>query len=537
MSKPTPSPQVIRWFLPDQPSARSAEESWIAKGILISIGRKSLDDRNAPRPLAAVGIPLAMWGSSDSNTRMTRIIEQLLQSLKKVDSKNDSPIYAKIIGTQFLIELASRSLKEKGIPIEKLVERYEPFEVLIDSLKGKIRLARTLSHPHRLGEPSTSHDVQTPSENLDSRKTRVLIVDDSITVRKLLCSVISESPEFEVIGLAESAQELSELIQRGPRPDVVTLDLNLPDKNGLDILKEILVPAKISAVVVSTLTMEDGPTVLSALEAGAVDYVQKPSLAEIPALRESLHERLKSAASAHLQVASGASELLEKDRFTSKERVRKKFGMQPKALPFPASHGFAQSLILMGASTGGTEAIRRVLLGLPEEIPPILIVQHIPGGFSKAFAERLNASMPFAVREAKHDELIEPGVVLIAPGGYQFSIQEKAGRLYTQIQDTAAVNRHKPSVDVLFESASKLKHWSRLGIILTGMGNDGAQGLLKLRESGAQTLAQDEASCVVFGMPREAIRLGAVERTLPLSSLSGAIAQWNDAIQTKKTAA
>jgi two-component system chemotaxis response regulator CheB len=461
-----------------------------------------------------------------------RIVETLLQKIRSADPKTDSPLVAKLIGEPQLISAAKNSLKDHGIPIEKSIERTDSFEIQLNIQQGKIRLARSIADPATEAISRPPRSILAPTSRI-----RVLILDDSLTVRKILCTLITEDPSFEVIGLAESDSDLKNLLSRGPKPDVITLDLNLPEKPGLQILKDTLVPLKIPAVIVSTLSVEDGPTVLSALEAGAVDYVQKPSLAEIPQVKESLLERLRSAAKANVFETHAQPSAIQK-KATAFDRVRRKFGIQSKN---PEKQDVGRSdkkLIAIGASTGGTDAIRRILLGLPEEIPPIVIVQHIPGGFSKAFADRLNACLPFAVREAVDGDLIEPGVVLIAPGGYHLRVIEKEGKLIARIDDAPAVNRHKPSVDVLFRSVAALKSCERLGLILTGMGNDGAAGLLELHQSGAYTAAQDEASCVVYGMPKEAVRLGGVERVAALGAFPGLILQWaeNPHFQKRKAA-
>ena len=525
----------IRWFLPPSHSSAASssvsevpppDSNLVVRGLLICIGRK-ISAQSGSRPAVVCTLPSGQTTGSQQE-RVDRIVDTLLQKIRVLDPKSDAPIVAKLVGEPALIAVAKISLKERGIPIEKAIDRTDTFEVQFNAELGRLRLAKRPTPAN--AEISTP---VVPSINAQSNRIRVLILDDSLTVRKTLCTLITEDPSFEVIGLAECDSDLKTLLSRGPKPDVVTLDLNLPEKPGLQILKDTLVPLKIPAVIVSTLSVEDGPTVLSALEAGAVDYVQKPSLAEIPQLKESLLERLRSAAKAHI-FDMGAPSALPTQKTPAFERVRRKFGIQSKHEPKMLSEPLDRNLIAIGASTGGTDAIRRILLGLPEEIPPIVIVQHIPGGFSKAFAERLNACLPFAVREAVDGDLIEPGVVLIAPGGYHLRVVEKDSRLVARIDDASPVNRHKPSVDVLFRSVAALKNWNRLGLILTGMGNDGAAGLLELHQSGAYTAAQDEASCVVYGMPKEAVRLGGVDRVASLGAFPGLILLWADSPQSKK---
>ena len=539
MSKDVRSVQGIRWLLPSlspatgQSSSKGSggqESVLVPRGLFICIGRRS-SDPSAARPAAACAIPRGNVAGS-LQEQMDRIVETLLQKIRSADPKTDSPLVAKLVGEPQLISAVKNSLKDRGIPIEKSIERSDSFEVQLNVQQGKLRLSR--SAPDRGSEVNSTalRSILAPSNRI-----RVLILDDSLTVRKILCTLITEDPSFEVIGLAESDSDLKNLLSRGLKPDVITLDLNLPEKPGLQILKDTLVPLKIPAVIVSTLSVEDGPTVLSALEAGAVDYVQKPSLAEIPQLKESLLERLRSAAKAQILETEAQPSAIQK-KTTAFERVRRKFGIQSKSADKQEYGRLDKKLIAIGASTGGTDAIRRILLGLPEEIPPIVIVQHIPGGFSKAFADRLNACLPFAVREAVDGDFVEPGVVLIAPGGYHLQVIEKDGKLIARVGEGPAVNRHKPSVDVLFRSVAALKSCERLGLILTGMGNDGAAGLLELHQSGAYTAAQDEASCVVYGMPKEAVRLGGVDRVASLAAFPGLILQWaeNPQFQRRKTA-
>ena len=421
----------------------------------------------------------------------------------------------KLIGASALVRRCNELLARAGVRVERTISRENRIELIFHSDTGRVRLAKET-------------DV-VEKNNLPERKIRVAIIDDSATIRKLLGTFISESPDLELVGTAENEQELRALLARGPTPDVVTLDLNMPQKPGIVLLQEILVPSRIPAVIVSTLSIEEGPTVLAALDAGAIDYVQKPSLSELGLLKDNLLEKLRGASKAKMQLSG--TDMPNVASAQTSDRVRKKFGLIRTRAPAggmtEAGDPFHHQLIAIGASTGGTDAIRKVLMALPEEIPPIVIVQHIPGGFSKAFAERLNSSLPFAVREAQDEEVIESGMVLVAPGGYQMRVERLGDRLIARVEDTAPVNRHKPSVDTLFHSVAELKKFNRLAFLLTGMGNDGAAGLLALRKSGAYTVAQDEASSVVFGMPKEAIRLNAADRIAPLHVMPGLILQWS----------
>ena len=466
--------------------------------------------------------PFAFSGGTELHPQtLEAVSEAIALALSRLNSKGAARV-CKVVGGPTSVQTIVPLLEKAGLSIEKKVERDGLIEVLYEPLSGRIRLNKDSGIPAGLtqGEP-----------------LKVLIIDDSVTILKILTNLISTDPTCRILGTVENEKELRAAILKGPAPDVVTLDLNMPGKSGIELLKDILVPARIPAVIVSSLAMEEGPAVLSALEAGAVDYVQKPTLSDFDGIRDTLLEKLKAAASAKVQLPAPPSLGLSISTPVT-ERIRRKFGITSTGKALPLSQElrgkFHNQLIAIGASTGGTEAIRQILEGMPEDIPPIVIVQHIPGGFSRAFADRLNAALPFAVREARDHDIVEPGTVLIAPGGYQMRVIKEEGHFVCRIEDTPPVNRHKPSVDTLFDSVAQLKHVSRLALILTGMGVDGAAGLLRLKESGAYTVAQDEASSIVFGMPKEAIRLNAALRIAPLNVMSGLILQWSSD-QSEKT--
>ena len=285
----------------------------------------------------------------------------------------------------------------------------------------------------------------------------------------------------------------------------------MPGLNGLELLKKVMPRHPIPTVMISSISMEEGPMVLNALEAGAVDYIQKPSFEDLKTVAPLIIEKVKTARLAKVRLSTAPSPA------TTPRRVR------PTAIP-SGKVDLVDRLIVIGSSTGGTEALRDVLTRLPEEIPPILIVQHIPPVFSKAFADRMNGLCPFEVKEAEHGDVVLRNRVLIAPGGTQMGIR-KSGEGFLVTIDPAAgpVNRHKPSVDYLFDQVAKLAAPRTLGVILTGMGADGAQGLLNLRNAGSPTLGQDEATCVVYGMPQAAFKIGAVEKQVPLLRMADEI--------------
>lgn len=331
------------------------------------------------------------------------------------------------------------------------------------------------------------------------KRIRVLVVDDSETIRKLLSRIISADPDLECVGAVELPSQVDKAIQE-LKPEVVTLDIHMPEMNGVELLKKLLPKYALPTVMISSLSKEEGTFVLDALEAGAVDYIQKPTMNDLPLVAPMICEKIKYAAQARI--------------LTQRKSI----------VRMRATGELDQSFIIgIGSSTGGTEALKDVLTRLPPEIPPILIVQHIPAVFSKAFADRMNSICPFRVKEAENGETVEKNTVYVAPGGLQMRVDGRAQTLKIVIEDTAPVNRHKPSVDVLFDSMVQLKRKKMVAAILTGMGADGARGMLRLKEAGASTIAQNEATCVVYGMPKEAVKFGGVNTVLPLGEIADEI--------------
>ena len=320
-------------------------------------------------------------------------------------------------------------------------------------------------------------------------------------MRALLTQILSKDKTFQVVGQAEKPSEVEALIEKY-KPDLITLDLHLPEMDGVSLLRKIYPKYRIPTVVISSISVDEGPFVLQALELGAIDYIQKPEMSRLGESSDLIRERLKAAAAVH-------------------NSQRKKWVGQKSKIPFD---NIDRSLIVMGASTGGTEALKVVLEGLPSEVPAILIVQHIPAIFSAAFAERLNRFCDFEVREAQHGDVVRPNRVLIAPGGYHMRLVNKDHQRNVEINQEAPIHRHRPSVDYLFRSVpSAWNPTEVVAVLLTGMGSDGALEMKTLQKHGAQTIAQDESSSVIFGMPREAIRLGAANHVLPLDQIAGKI--------------
>lgn len=336
-------------------------------------------------------------------------------------------------------------------------------------------------------------------------KIRVLCVDDSALVRGLMTEIINGQPDMEVVATAPDPLVARELIKQH-NPDVLTLDVEMPRMDGLDFLERLMRLRPMPVLMVSSLTERGSEITLRALELGAVDFITKPRLG----IRDGLMEY---------------SELIaDKIRATSRARLRPQAAASA-ATPAPARLtrplASTEKIVVIGASTGGTEAIKDVLQPLPPDSPAILITQHMPAGFTRSFAQRLDSLCAVTVSEAVHGERVLPGHVYLAPGGEMHLKLARSGANYViELEAGPPVNRHRPSVDVLFESAATTAGKNAIGVILTGMGKDGANGLLSLKRAGAQTLAQDEASCVVFGMPREAIALGAADEVVPLDNMS-----------------
>jgi two-component system chemotaxis response regulator CheB len=328
------------------------------------------------------------------------------------------------------------------------------------------------------------------------KPVRVLVVDDSATMRALISSRLRRDPEIEVVGGAGDPLQAREMIKE-LNPDVLTLDVEMPRMNGIEFLERLMRLRPMPVVMVSTLTQEGAETTLQALELGAFDCVGKPASSEMAQAFDDLGEKVKAAA---------------------KSRVR---SAAPRPAPARAANFRSNGrTIAIGSSTGGVEALITVLSAMPENCPPIVVTQHMPATFTKSFAARLDRMCAPQVSEAEDGELLKPGKILIAPGGAHHMEVGGGSAPFARLRETELVNGHRPSVDVLFNSVATTCGSRSVGVILTGMGKDGAKGLLAMREAGARTFGQDEASCVVYGMPKAAFEIGAVERQAPLSDLS-----------------
>lgn len=355
-----------------------------------------------------------------------------------------------------------------------------------------------------------------------SGRIKVMIVDDSAVVRQVLSAVLSSDPQINLIGTAADpilAQEKMAL----DWPDVIVLDVEMPRMDGITFLKKIMAERPTRVLICSTLTEAGAATTMQALAAGAVGFVTKPKLGLKSFLSESATELIRevklAAAATPRNFGAGAAPLAAKDKGPQKSA----------AAPVTALADSSNKIIAIGTSTGGTQALENVLTALPRVCAGIVIVQHMPEKFTAMFAERLNSLCAIEVREARNGDRVNIGRALIAPGGMHMRLIRSGAFFNVEICDGPPVNRHKPSVDVLFKSVAGISRNNALGIIMTGMGDDGARGLRDMRDAGARTVAQDEASCVVFGMPKEAIKLGAVEEVLPLAQIAPAMIRFTQA--------
>jgi len=337
-------------------------------------------------------------------------------------------------------------------------------------------------------------------------RTRVLIVDDSAIVRQILKRELSRDPEIEVVGAAPDPFIARDMILE-LEPDAITLDIEMPRMDGITFLRKIMKYHPIPTVIVSSLTPKGSELALEAMDAGAVEVLNKPGEAyTVGDLSEVLAVKIKSAASANIA--------LYQKRAMSTQPV--------KRLSMSCT---TNKIVAMGASTGGTQALQSVLSAMPANAPGTVIVQHMPAGFTKAFADRLNRLCAMEIKEAEDNESVVPGKALIAPGDKHMVFGRSGSRYFVRLKDGPRVHHQRPAVEVLFNSVAKYAGANAVGVLMTGMGADGAAGLLNMKEAGAKTIAQDEASCVVFGMPREAIKLGAADHVVSLNNIPASILQ------------
>jgi len=340
-----------------------------------------------------------------------------------------------------------------------------------------------------------------------TEKIRVLVVDDSRMIRDVLTEIINDQPDMEVVGAAADAFEARDMI-KSLKPDVLTLDIEMPKMNGLEFLDRLMRAKPLPVVMISAATERGSEVTFRALELGAVDFVTKPKLNEQAPddYGQMIADKVRAAKSARLKAPRRESDMAAVEQTMPPVMKR----------PVPVGVKTTEKLIAVGASTGGTEAIREFLVGMPADCPGIVIVQHMPENFTRMFAERLNGLCKINVKEAEHNDPILPGHAYIAPGGKHLWVKREGGQTLAKLSTEPPMNLHRPSVDFLFMSVAKFIGADATGVIMTGMGKDGAQGMLEMKKKGAYNIAQDEATSVIFGMPREAIELDATHEVAPL---------------------
>jgi len=346
-------------------------------------------------------------------------------------------------------------------------------------------------------------------------RIKVLIVDDSALVRQSLTEILSSDPMIEVLGAAQNPFEAAEIIKDNI-PDVMTLDVEMPRMDGITFLQKIMSQRPIPVVICSSLAGKNTETALKAIESGAVEIIEKPKLGT----KQFLHE-----SKIRICDAVKAASLVKVKPIQERRRVEPKLTADAviTKTTSKAMIRTTEKVVAIGASTGGTEALRAFLERFPPDGPAMVIVQHMPEHFTASFAKRLDSLCRISVKEAVDNDTVIRGRALIAPGNRHLLLKRSGARYYVELKDGPLVSRHRPSVDVLFRSAARYAGNNSVGVIMTGMGDDGARGMVEMKEAGATTIAQDERSCVVFGMPKEAIKLGAVDKVVPLDNLAGEV--------------
>ena len=400
----------------------------------------------------------------------------------------ENEIEVKIIGSGLSIRRIEMYFNRYQFQHLKKIEKDSSFDVVFQPAMNKVRVTKD------------DHAFMTLAPPQTKIKYKVLVVDDSKAIRNILSRIFSTDDSLEVCAMTDNPNEVESLILKH-RPDVITLDIHMPHMDGIALLKQITPKFNIPTIMISSISLAEGPLVLEALENGAIDYIQKPEVHEIDRVTPTIIEKVKTAAKLNSLKKAGI-----KTRRIVVEKIKQTTNLN--------------SLIVLGSSTGGTEAIRNILTALPDQIPPMLIVQHIPPVFSAAFAKRMNELCQFEVKEAVNGDEVKANRVLVAPGGKQMKLVYKNSKAYVEINDDEPVNRFKPSVDYMFKSVAESLFTHTVAVILTGMGKDGAKGMLELRSLGVRTIAQDEESCVVFGMPKEAIAIGAAEYIEPIANIA-----------------
>lgn len=349
------------------------------------------------------------------------------------------------------------------------------------------------------------------------KKIRVLIVDDSALARNALSEVLTSDPEIEIMAMAQDPIVAASKM-RNEVPDVIILDVEMPRMDGITFLKRIMAQHPIPVIICSTLATQGRYTALSAIESGAVEVIEKPNLGTKKFFEDSkikICDTVKAAAMVKVTARNHLKSIEVSPKLTADVIL--------PGPPCKAMDKTTETVIAVGASTGGTEALRILFEGLPRDTPGMVVVQHMPANFTRAFAGRMDKTCLMSVKEAENNDTVLRGHVLIAPGNQHMLLKRNGARYYVEVREGPLVSRHRPSVDVLFRSAARYAGKNALGVIMTGMGDDGAKGMLEMKQAGAYTIAQDKASCVVFGMPNEAIKLDAVDSILPLDKIADAL--------------
>lgn len=425
---------------------------------------------------------------------------EILKLMKGYGSKKEN-LVVKIIGgaSSFNLAYESQDANVGARNIAAVKEVLSKFKLEITSLSCGGSFGRKLKFNTRTGEIQYKTFKEKNTNVLEQIK--VLIVDDSKTIRQILRKIIEKGKKFEVIGEAENPYEAMEICKVN-KPDVMTLDLNMPKMNGVTYLKYFMQNDPIATIVITDYSLKTCGPVFDALESGAVDYIKKPAIRDLEVEGINIRSKIQMASQANIESILPPAFNFQKPKMIKNSKC---------------SH--TNSLVLLGASTGGTTALTKLLLTFPVKIPPVLIVQHIPVEFSGAFARRLDEQLPFKVKEAVDGDILENDTVYIARGGIHMEVKQRNEKKYIHFNNSDPVNQFKPSVDVLFRSASRLSNTTIVSALLTGMGRDGASGLLELKNNGSFTIAQSEESCVVYGMPKIAVELGAAHEILHLNEI------------------
>ena len=455
-------------------------------------------------------LPGKIHGEEDGDTKFAlSALKKLLAGLKNECGSRLQDLEVKILGGSSVYSKMGDPFPvgDKNIEIAHKLEKKFNLNVIGASVGGK--RGRKLEYDTSTGNirfkmiEKTEYDKEERENNNKSLvlgKVRVLAVDDSPVILALFKKIIDEFDDVELVGTALDPIEAMAFRKKN-EIDVITLDVNMPKMDGVTYLKQYIKKDPKPTIMISDLSKDDSGIVLDALESGAFDYLKKPSMENIIEFKKDLHDKLVA-----------ASKSVKTKDSSKVERVTGLGGQLKASIT-------GRHLLAFGSSTGGTEALKSVLTAMPKHIPPTVIVQHIPPVFSKNFADRLNELCPFHVKEAENRDYLEADTVYVAPGGQQMKVTQDGGRLRIKITDDAPVNRFKPSVDYLFNSIAELKNKKVVAVIMTGMGNDGAKGMLRLKNKGAKTLGQDEKSCIVYGMPKEAKLLGGVDQEVSLARL------------------